>query len=116
VEAPVEAPVEEPLTRKEIAEAIVMAVTKANEPLIKMVNEQAQLLANMDKKAKEDAKKELSGTPSASLGAMIARSFSAVGNPLTAVDGRSSLVKSGPVAPEVEDTHLPSFLRGFVKQ
>jgi hypothetical protein len=108
---------EEPITRPEVAEAIVKAFTEAIKPVLAEQQKQGKALANMQAKALEDAKKELSATPSSALGALIAKQFSAVGKTENIVDGRSSLVKSGPSEAPADDLKgLPEFLQRVVTQ
>ncbi len=111
-----------PLTRKEVVEGIVGAIAKALEPYEKAnkelqaeVNRMGKVIADMDRKAKEDAKKELSMTPTASLLGMISREMSVRGKSETLVDGRSSLVKSGPEEVPANDVKaLPSFMQRII--
>jgi hypothetical protein len=107
-------PVEPPITREEVAEAVVKAFTEAIKPVIAEQQKQGKLLSDLQAKALEDAKKELSATPSASLGAMLFKQFSAVGNPETLIDGRSSLKKSGPKENTEDLKGLPEFLQSIV--
>ena len=75
------------------------------------------MLADIQSKALEDARKELSATPAASLGALLAKQFSAIGNSETLIDGRSSLKKSGPKEAPADDLKgLPEFLQNIVPQ
>jgi hypothetical protein len=108
---------EKPVTHAELEEtikALVKAVTDIVTPIRAEQNKQATVLAQIETKAKESAMKELSGTPTASMGAIVAREMRAAGNPANLVDGRSSLVKSGP--PEAPaNTGLPTFLQKIIQ-
>ena len=106
-EKPVEPKVEDkPVTQaelKETVEALIKGFAEVVKPLQAEINTQHKMLEGMETKAREEAKKELSMTPSASIGAMIAKQFSAIGKESTLTSGRESLAKSGPKEAEAED-------------
>ena len=89
-------------TREEVAEAIVETV----EPLIDAINVLATGQEELKESDETKITKTVQGIPAASIGAIIARNFSAIGTDAAKMDGRTRESKDGPeetepVAPRI---------------
>lgn len=100
-----------PLTDTQVQELFRNAVTEALAPITAKLNElEAQV---KELKDADDSKvvKAAAGTPMASLAALLGQTVqSAVGNPLTQVDGRTTLAKSKPAEAEAVPTNGQTFV------
>lgn len=92
VEVEGEAEAEAPITREEVKEAIVAAVT----PLAESI---ANLTAIMTKQVESDEKRiadKAADTPAASIAALVLKDLRVVGKPEARLDGRTKSAKDGP--------------------
>lgn len=96
VEPPASVPA--PLTVEGVQEALRSAFAEAIQPFADKLNALESELKELSKADEQKIVKEAAGTPMASLAALLGQTVqSAIGNPLTRVDGRTELAKSKPV-------------------
>jgi hypothetical protein len=97
---PDDTPVENPPSREEIADAIATVL----KPYVELTEELQGQIKELKKSDEEKVSKAAAMTPSASVSAILAKQFSAIGDKESQIDGRSSLAQSTPE--EAEDDQV----------
>ena len=96
-----------PVTREEVAEAIVETV----QPIAEAVTAIAESIGELKKSDETKIAETVQNIPAASIGAIIARNFSAIGAKKAKVDGRTKESKDGP---EETEATAPLTHIGFI--